>query len=414
MAGKIDRLNALTVKRAMAPGLYADGAGLYLQVTASGARSWIFRFRWHGGRRDMGLGSLDAVPLAKARQKAAEARQALADSIDPIAARNAAKAAETAELAKSKTFKDAANDYISARKAAWTNPKHAAQWESTLATYAYPIIEKLAVGDIDVGHVTRILRPIWAEKPETARRLRGRIEAILDSAKAHGWRTGDNPARWRESLKSIFPAYTELSSVEHHPALPYSEIGAFVAELRKQAGVAPRALEFLILTATRTSETTGARWSEIDMAKGEWRIPKERMKTRKKMKGPHRVPLSARSLEILRDMSRGRTGEFVFPSRKRDKHLSNGAFLAVLDRMGRGDITAHGFRSTFRDWAAEQTNYPRDVAEMALAHAIGDKVEAAYRRGDLFAKRARMMADWAKHCDTVAKAGNVVAIGVAR
>lgn len=410
MAGKVERLNALTVKRTTAPGLYADGAGLYLQVTASGARSWIFRFRWQGGRRDMGLGSLEAVPLAKARQKATEARQALADGIDPIAARDAARAAEAAELAKSKTFKDAAETYIADRKSAWTNPKHAAQWESTLATYAYPEIGKLPVGEIDVGHITSILRPIWAKKPETARRLRGRIEAVLDSAKAHGWRTGDNPARWRESLKSILPAYTELATVEHHPALPYAEIGAFVAELRKQSGLASRALEFLILTATRTAETTGARWAEIDLAKAEWSIPKERMKTRKKMKGPHRVPLSPRAVELLRDLSRGKTGEFVFPGLKPGKHLSNGAFLAVLERMGRGDITAHGFRSTFRDWAAEQTNYPRDVAEMALAHAIGDKVEAAYRRGDLFAKRARMMADWAKHCDTVAKAGNVVAI----
>jgi len=410
MAGKIDRLNALAVKRATAPGLYPDGAGLYLQVTASGARSWIFRFRWQGGRRDMGLGSLDAVPLARARQKAAEARQALADGTDPIAVRDAARAAEAAELAKSKTFKDAADDYIEARKGAWTNTKHAAQWKATLETYAYPVIGKLAVGAIEVGHLTKILRPIWTAKPETARRLRGRIEAILDFAHAQKWRAGDNPARWRESLKSILPAYTELATVEHHPALPYGEIGAFVAALRKHETISARALEFLILTATRTSETTGARWAEIDMAKGEWSIPKERMKTRKKMKGPHRVPLSPRALEILGEMEKHKTGEFVFPGAKRDKHLSNGAFLALLDRMGRGDITAHGFRSTFRDWTAEQTNYPRDVAEMALAHAIGDKVEAAYRRGDLFAKRARMMGDWAKHCATVAKAGNVVAI----
>jgi integrase len=398
--------NALeTIK---APGMYSDGGGLYLQISPSGARSWIFRFMLNGKRRAMGLGTAGpkAVTLAVARVKATEARQATKNGTDPIAAREAAKAAQAAEKAKAVTFEKAATQYIDAHRASWRNDKHAAQWPTTLETYANPVFGKLPVSAVDVGHVSKVLEPIWSQKPETARRLRGRIEAVLDWAKAKGFRQGENPARWRGHLENLLPKYQKVARVRHHPALPYPEVGAFIATLQGQDGTAARALEFLILTATRTTETTGARWAEFDLDKAEWKIPGERIKAGKE----HRIPLSPRALAIVREFANRKTGEFVFASGRGKKALSNGAFLALLKRMGRTDITAHGFRSTFRDWAAEQTNYPRDVAEMALAHAIGDKVEAAYRRGDLFAKRARMMADWAKHCATVSKGGNVIAI----
>jgi integrase len=390
------------------PGLHSDGGGLYLQIAPSGARSWVFRFMLNGRRRDMGLGKAGDrdVTLAIARQKATEARRLVGDGKDPIAIRDAARSAEAAERAKSVTFKDAAGLFIEANKAGWRNDKHSAQWTATLEAYAYPTLGKLPVAAVEVGHVLKIVEPIWAQKPETARRLRGRIEAVLDWATARGFRRGDNPARWRGHLENLLPKYQKVAKVRHHAALPYTEVGAFVAELQKQEGVAARALEFLILTATRTAETMGARWSEIDLEKTEWTIPKNRIKAGKE----HRVPLCPRALAILNEMKELKTGVFVFPGRKANRSLSNNAFLALLGRMGRKGLTAHGFRSTFRDWAAEQTNYPRDVAEMALAHAIGDKVEAAYRRGDLYAKRARMMADWAKHCTKVAKVGNVVVL----
>ncbi len=401
-------LPANALDKIKAPGLHSDGGGLYLQIAPTGARSWIFRFMLNGRRRDMGLGKAGDrdMTLAKARARAAEARQVVADGKDPIALRDGARANEKAERAKSVTFKEAAERCIVSRKAGWRNEKHEAQWTATLEAYAYPVMGHLPVGAIEVGHVTKILEPIWSTKTETARRLRGRIEAVLDFAAANGWRTGDNPARWRGHLQVIMAPHRKVATVTNHPALPYTEIGAFVAELRTLTGTAPLALEFLILTATRTSEATGARWSEIDMAKAVWTIPALRIKAGKE----HRIPLSPRALEILHEAAKTKTNEFVFPGAKRGKSLSNGAFLAVLERMSRSSITAHGFRSTFRDWAAERTNYPREIAEKALAHALKDKTEAAYQRGDLLAKRARMMVDWAKHCATAAKAGNVVAI----
>jgi len=404
MAREGGRLTALAVTRATERGYYADGRGLYLQVARGGTRSWVLRFRWQGGRREMGLGSLADVPLAEARRKAVEARVAIAGGVDPIAARDASRAAASVERAKAVTFKDAAGRYIEAHTSSWRNAKHGAQWTATLEAYAYPTIGKLPVSAVDVGHMTKVLEPIWSKKPETARRLRGRIEAVLDWAIARGYRKGDNPARWRGHLENLLPEYKRVAKTRHHPALPYTAVGAFVAELRKQEGTAARALEFLILTASRTAETIGARWSEIDLDKAEWRIPGDRIKAGKE----HRVPLSPRAVAIVREMAEATIGEFVFPGGKAKKPLSNGAFLALLERMGRGDITAHGFRSTFRDWAAERTNYPRDVAEMALAHAIGDKVEAAYRRGDLFEKRRAMMVSWEKFCGVVSKPAAVI------
>jgi integrase len=370
-----------------------------------------------GGRktpRDMGLGSLADVPLAVARKKARYARSQVEDGIDPIEARKANLAAAALDAAKAITFRQCAEAYIAAHREGWRNEKHAAQWTATLEAYAYPKIGNLPVRDIDVGHVLKVLEQrcddldgkptLWAGKTETASRVRGRIEAILDWAKVRKYRAGENPARWRGNLEHSLPKRAKVQRVRHHAALPYEAIGSFMAELRDQEGIGARALEFLILTATRTSETVGARWDEIDMDKGLWTIPAERIKAGKE----HRVPLSTPALGILKEMAKLKESEFVFPGGKRGRPLSTNAFLAMLKRMGRDDLTAHGFRSTFRDWAAERTNYPRDVAEMALAHAIGDKVEAAYRRGDLFEKRKRMMEDWAKFCTIVIKPGTVV------
>jgi integrase len=418
MAKTLEKLSALKVQRLKAPGLYSDGGGLYLQIKAAGARSWVFRYRMGGRKtpRDMGLGSLDSVSLAEARLKAADKRSLISDGVDPIEARKRDKAAAALDASKAITFKDCATAYLAAHREGWRNQKHAAQWTATLEAYAYPKIGKLAVRDVDAGAVLKVLEQksddlpgkptLWSGKTETASRVRGRIEAILDWAKVRQYRAGENPARWRGNLEHSLPKRTKVQKVKHHEALPYGEVGAFVAQLRGQDGVAARALEFVILTATRTSEAIGARWHEIDQDKGLWVIPAERIKAGKE----HRVPMSAAALEIIKAQAKVREGEFVFPGGKSRRPLSSNALLALLKRIKRDDLTVHGFRSTFRDWAAEQTNYARDVAEMALAHAIGDKVEAAYRRGDLFKKRERLMADWAKYCGTVAKAGNVVAI----
>jgi integrase len=415
MARVIGRLTALQVARAK-PGMHADGGGLYLCVNPHGARSWIFRYMLNRRAREMGLGPVHTVGLAEARQKALDARRQLLDGIDPIAARQAGRQQRLLEQAKTITFKACAEQYIQAHRAGWKNKKHAQQWDRTLATYAYPHFGALAVAAVDVGLVRRAVEPIWAVKPETAGRVRGRIEAVLDYAASCGYRQGDNPARWKGHLENLLPQRAKVRRVAHHAALPYDEIAAFLAALRGQEGVAARALDFAILTAARTGEVMGARWEEIDLANRLWTIPAERMKGGRE----HRVPLCDAALSLLNDIrgndmvSQG--DSYLFPGGRAkepgNQPLSNMAFLMLLRRMGRGDLTAHGFRSTFRDWAAERTNFPRDVAEMALAHAIGDKVEAAYRRGDLFDKRRQLMAAWAKFCDAppATAAGDVVAI----
>jgi integrase len=398
MAQRIDRLNALAVSRAKKPGLHADGGGLGLQVTASGAKSWILRFMLNGRPRSMGLGSLTAVGLSDARELAREARRLCANGVDPIEARNRRRAGDLLEAAKSKTFKDCATAYIDGHKASWQNAKHATQWTNTLSTYAYPILGAVPVQNIDAGMVTRVIEPIWTTKTETAMRLRGRIEAVLNWATASGYRQGENPARWRGHLENRLPSGATLRAVRHHAALPYDVVGEFIVVLRRQNGIAALALELAILTACRTGEVIGALWSEIDIENAVWIIPAGRMKGRKE----HRVPLSSDALALL-DKAHGLRDEsvketFVFTGRKKGKSLSNMAMLKLLKRMGRDDVTVHGFRSTFRDWCSEQTNYPREVAEMALAHTVGDKVEAAYRRGDLFEKRKRLMDAWAAFC----------------
>lgn len=392
MGRKINRLTAKFVEKENRPGYYCDGGGLYLQVSPAITRSWIFRYTRNGKSREMGLGSARDVSLATARVKSGERRQQLADGVDPIEARISRIASEALTKANALTFAACAEKYIAANKAGWTNPKHVAQWQNTLDTYAAPVMGKLPVQAIDTALVLRVLEPIWSEKAETAVRVRGRIERILDWARVMGYRTGENPARWRGHLDKILPAALNRKSLEHHAALPYTEIAVFLSELRQQEGNAARALEFLILDAARTNEVIGATPEEIDYSKGVWTIPAERMKGGKE----HRVPLSARAIQIAKAQPEG---AFVFGGRDEGKPLSNMAMLELLRRMGREDLTVHGFRSTFRDWASECTTYPREVCEMALAHTIGDKVEAAYRRGDLFEKRRKLMLDWAKYCE---------------
>ena len=389
-----NRLTAVAVVRKKKLGRYGDGRGLWLQVSPSGTKSWLFRYMRNGKARQMGLGAVHTVTLAEARETAGDCRKLLLAGLDPIEARRAERMQSRVEAARGTTFKDCGERYIVAHEAGWKNAKHRNQWKSTLATYAYPVLGELSVAAIDTALVLKVIEPIWTVKPETAARVRGRIEAVLDWATAREYRQGDNPARWRGHMDKLLPARSKVARVRHHAALPYGELPVFMAALRKQDGVSPRALEFAILTAARTGETVGARWAEIDANTAVWNVPAERMKGERE----HRVPLSARTLEILESLPREGEAEFVFPGGRAESPLSNMALLGVLRRMGRGDVTTHGFRSTFRDWAAEQTAYPREVCEAALAHALKDKTEAAYRRGDLFEKRRRLMADWSKYC----------------
>jgi integrase len=406
---KAARLSALAVSRINKPGMHADGLGLYLLVGPSGAKSWIYRYRSAGKLHDKGLGPLHTVSLAEARAKALDCRKLRLDGGDPIAAGKAKRQRAALDAAKAMTFRQCAEAYITSHKAGWRNPKHAAQWPSTLGTYVYPAFGSLPVQAVDVGLVMKALEPIWTAKPETAGRVRGRIESVLDWAAARKFREGENPARWRGHLENLLPKKSKVRRVEHHAALPYAELGAFMVELRLQEGIAARALEFAILTVGRTNEVLGAKWSEIDLQARLWTIPAERMKADRE----HRVPLSEPALAVLAAMQEVREGDFVFPGGRARRPLSKMAFLMLLRRMGRGDLTAHGFRSTFSDWCSEQTNFPAEVREMALAHAVGNKVEEAYRRGDLFEKRRQLADAWARFA-THAPSSNVVPLAAAR
>ena len=391
------RLTALKVERARERGMYADGGGLYLRVTENGTKNWVYRYMLDGRPRWMGLGPLSLYGLQEARAKALEARRLRHKGIDPIETRRVERAKTRLDAAKAITFKQCAESYIKAHRAGWRNGKHASQWEATLKTYAESSLGALPVQAVDTALVLKVLEPLWTIKPETANRLRGRIENILDFAKAREWRDGENPARWRGHLDKLLPARSKVRKVEHHAALPYTELPAFLTRLREHEAIAARALEFAILTAARTGEVIGVRWSEIDAAGKVWTLPAERMKAGKE----HRVPLSQRALAILEAAKPASAGSnigqlFVFAGGRAGLPLSNMAFLMLLRRMKRDDLTVHGFRSTFRDWCAERTSFPSEVAEMALAHAVGDKVEAAYRRGDLFEKRRRLMEAWAE------------------
>jgi integrase len=372
-----------------------DGGNLLLQVsTGSGGainRSWVFKYEQDGKRHELGLGGLHTVSLADARDKARTLRQQLLEGVDLLEAKHAVKRerlARKAEQAKAVTFRQCAEMYLASHEDGWKNPKHREQWRSTLATYAYPVIGNLAVADIDTPHVIRVLEPIWKTIPETASRLRARIEAVLGFATVDGFRHGDNPARWRSHLAGRFPAKGKIREVKHHAALTYTELPQFMAELRSRDSVSAQALEFTILAAARTGEVIGAKWDELDLKAKTWTVPVGRMKAGKK----HVVPLPDRAVEILEGLPR--KGKHVFANG--DGHaLSNMAMLQLLRGMQRG-LTVHGFRSTFTDWAHEQTAFPAPVIDMALAHKVSDKVEAAYRRGDLFEKRRRLMAQWAR------------------
>lgn len=391
----IHRLSALRVARLTGPGYYCDGGGLYLQVSPARARSWVYRFRHEGRLREMGLGGLRRVSLADAREHAQRCRRQLGNGLDPIEERRRERSQRAAQLARTKTFDECTTAYINANRAGWKNEKHVAQWESTLATYASPFIGSLSVRDIDTTHIVSVLERIWEAKPETASRVRGRVEAVLDWAKAHRYRDDENPARWKGHLDKVLPARTRVRKVRHHAALPYAEVAAFIKTLRVQEGLAARALELAVLTAARTNEVIGARQSEFDLEAGMWTVPAERMKAQR----AHRVPLSAAAVGLVRRLLGDTDTKLLFPGGKKEKPLSNMAMLTVLRRMKCDGLTVHGFRSTFRDWAAECTTYPNEMAEMALAHTVDDKVEAAYRRGDMFQRRRQMMDDWAMWCE---------------
>jgi integrase len=387
--------------------MHADGGGLYLQVVGTG-KSWLFRFAMSGHERQMGLGSLATVSLADARAAAADCRKLVKDGVDPIERRRAERAAAQLSNAKAMTFDQCRDAYANSHRTGWRSARHAAQWKQSLETYTTPVFGRLPVQAIDVGLVMKALEPIWTAKPETAGRVRGRIEAVLDWAKAHHYRTGENPARWRGHLKMLLPALSKVHKVRHHPAMTYSEIGAFLVSLRSRQAIAARALEFAILTAARPGEVMGMRWGEVDLSAKVWTIPGERMKAGRE----HRVPLSEPGMRVLHRMQQVRESDYVFPGERRAR-LSHMAMLKLLERMGRGDLTAHGFRSTFRDWAGDRPDFQREVAEAALAHVVGDETERAYRRGDALEKRRKLMDAWAEYCAAPAVTGKVLAFRAA-
>lgn len=394
MTKTVEKLTAIAVSKMIKPGYYGDGAGLWLQVSKSGTKSWIFRFTFGGKQREMGLGALHTVNLSEARGKAKQCRMVLLEGQDPLEARNAARLSDALERAKMITFDQCATAYIAAHRGSWKNVKHASQWENTLATYAGPIIGALPVAIVDTSLIVKVLSPIWQSKTETATRLRGRIESILDWATVSKFRVGENPARWRGHLENLLADPSKVTKVVHHPALSWQQLSTFVTDLRTRDGVAARAVEFTILTATRSGEVRGAMWAELDFNEAIWTIPAERMKAGRE----HRIPLSTSALALIKSMPQ--IDELIFPGRSKGSALSDMSLTAVLRRMGRNDITVHGFRSTFRDWCAESiaNSFPREVCEHALAHSLPDKVEAAYRRGDLLEKRKMLMQTWADFC----------------
>lgn len=395
----VSKLTALKIAQTRQPGMYADGDGLYLQVTSPSAKSWIFRYSRAGKKREMGLGSLNAISLADARERARICRRQLVDGIDPLAARVQERAHLATNDAKAMNFDQCATAFIKAHAAGWKSSVHHLQWETTLATYVSPVFGSLPVQAIDVSLVMKALEPIWTSKPETASRVRGRIESVLNWAKARGYRSGENPALWKGHLDQLLPARSKVRAVKHHAALPYDQIAEFMQRLRSEEGAAARALEFAILTAARTGEVIGALWKEVDFAAKIWVVPAERMKSNRE----HRVPLSSAALTVLTSLEKSQVSDYVFTGRNGGS-LSNMALLMLLRRMGYADLTAHGFRSTFRDWAAEKTSFQAEVAEAALGHVVGDKVELAYRRGDFFEKRRRLMDDWANFASGIQSA----------
>jgi len=407
MVRALHRLSNLKVERAKRPGMYADGGSLYLRVAEGGSKQWIFRYTVNGRNRDMGLGPVHTLTLAEARERATEARKLRLDGIDPIANKRARVAALRAADAKAKTFADCVKGFIEDNESSWTSVKHRRQWETSLIKYAYPILGSLPVAAIDTPLVLRVLKPIWDAKRETASRLRGRIENVLGWATVHHYRSGDNPARWNGLLEHALPAVVKG---DHHAALPYTQVASFMQALRKDTGIVARALEFITLTAVRLGEATGATWDEIDLEAKTWTIPASRMKADQE----HRVPLSDAAISVLKTVREIRQSDYVFAGFKPGRPIGGDALRELIKKLAGADVTVHGLRSTFRDWAAEQTNVQREVAEMALAHAIPNAVEAAYRRGDLFEKRRRLMEAWAEFCAKPNASGKVVALARAR
>ena len=419
---RIHALTATGISKLRKTGYHADGGGLYVQVASSGAKTWVFRYsrkRPDGKttRPEMGLGGTHALTLAQARDKASTCRNQLANGIDPLTARTAENVATRLRQARTITFADAATQYIATHETSWKSAKHATQWRNTITKYCGPVFGNLAIADVNTDLVLQVLEPIWPTKCETASRLRGRIESVLNWAKSKGYRTGENPAAWKGHLDATLPSTSKVKNVKHLPALPFVEMPKFMSELRKREGVAARAVEFCILTAARSGEIRGATWSEIDLTAKTWTIPAGRMK----MKREHCVPLSDPAINVLMSMQALKHSDYVFPGTREKKSLSDMSLTAVLRRMsdrketdcgrrwvdkdGR-DIVVHGFRSTIRDWVAECTDHTTDVVEMALAHAIKSKVEAAYRRGDLLEKRRHLMTDWAAYCEPLTVSGS--------
>ena len=388
------KLSALAVARASQPGYVGDGGGLVLQVSQSGSKSWLFRYRVNGKHREMGLGSLLAVDLAAARVKAKHCRDQLSEGIDPLESRQHARVADRLARARQISFDQCASAYIAAHRGGWRNPKHATQWINTLATYVSPVMGSLPVAAVDTDLIVKALAGIWLDKTETATRIRGRIECILDWATVSGFRKGDNPARWNGHLDQLLANPNKISPVKNYAALPWTDIPRLMRVLELKEGVAAVALRFLILTAARSGEVRGARWDELDMEKGVWTVPASRMKARRE----HRVPLSDPARALIGKLTR-RDGP-VFSGRKSGAQLSDATLASVLKRIGHGDVTVHGFRSAFRDWCAEAVgnDFSREVCEHALAHQLPDRVEAAYQRGDLFDKRIALMRAWADFC----------------
>ena len=400
MARVIGKLTARGVEQARRRGLYSDGGGLYLQVAKGGSKSWTFRYRVEDGKtRELGLGPLHTVSLSEAREKAAARRRELLafrhgeTALDPLDKRRQAQQAARLDAARGITFKECAEKYIAAHAAGWRSGKSESQWKQSLADFVYPALGSLPVQGVDVGLVMKVLERIWTAKPVTAGRVRGRIEAVLDYATARGWRMGENPARWRGHLQSLLPAINKVHKVEHFAALPYAEIGAFVAALREKGGVAAAALQLCILTASRPDEVASAKWDEFDLAARVWTKPPERTKTDR----GHRVPLTAAAMGIVEQMAELRQGDYVFPGAKRGQPVTTATLLREAQRMGH-TVTSHGFRATFKTWATERTNFPREAIEIALGHTVGGAVEQAYQRGDLFDKRRQLADAWARFC----------------
>jgi len=406
MTRTLNRLSSPDLKKKK-PGMYADGGGLYLRVAEGGSKQWIFRYTVNGRLRDMGIGPTHTLTLAEARDEATAARKLRLKEIDPIEHRHAQRAAVAAEAAKAKTFRQCAEGYIKDNEAEWTNQKHRREWAITLSRYVYPVLGELPVAVIDTPLVLKVIKPLWARVPETASRVRGRIESVLGWATVHHYRSGDNPARWQNHLEQALPARAKLAKKKHHAALPFVQAGGFMAKVRQDTRVSARCLEFIVLTAARVSEANVATWNEIDFENRLWTVPADRMKADKE----HRVPLSNAAIAVLKAMWAIRHSDYIFPGQRNAHAVGANSVLRFAKEAAGIDITTHGLRSTFRDWAAECTTFPREVAEMALAHTIPDAVEAAYRRGDLFDKRRKLMQAWADYCAGTATDGKVVAIG---